>query len=122
MAETILVVDDDDPVRVMLARLLRTQGYAVLEARDGLEALKILKAHHARIELLLTDVVLPGMGGRELAEHVRRERPNIKVLYTSGYTDDVILQHQLLSHDVSVLQKPYTRSSLAQKVREVLDG
>jgi PAS domain S-box-containing protein len=120
--ETILLVEDDKAVRAITRRMLSAQGYSVLEAPDGPAALEILRTSERRIHLLFTDVVLPGMGGRDVAEKARELRPDIKVLFASGYTDDVILQHQLLEHDVSLLQKPFTPQSMAQKVREVLDG
>ena len=120
--ETILVVEDDPGVRRVGARLLRAQGYRVLEAEDAVAAQHVLREHTGVIDLLFTDVVLPGVGGRELAERVRDARPSVKVLFTSGYTDDVILRHQLISHDVAILQKPYSQSTLSQKVRAVLDA
>jgi CheY-like chemotaxis protein len=120
--ETLLLVEDDKAVRAITRRMLDAQGYKVLEAEDGPSALEILKRHGGRLDLLLTDVVLPGMGGREVAERARAILPDIKVLFTSGYTDDIILQHKLLEHDVALLQKPFTPRMLAQKIRSVLDG
>ena len=121
-SETLVLVEDDKAVRSITRRMLDGQGYSVLEAEDGPTALEILRTHPGKIDLLFTDVVLPGMGGREVAEKARELRPKIKVLFTSGYTDDVILQHKLLEHDVTLLQKPFTPAGLASKVREVLDG
>lgn len=120
--ETVLVVEDEGAVRRVAVRVLQGLGYGVVEARDRDEALRVLEVHPGHIDLLLTDVVLPGIGGRELADRVTAARPGIKVLFTSGYTADVILQHRLLEHDVALLQKPFTRESLARKVRDVLDG
>ncbi len=120
-SETILMVEDDPGVRRAGVRMLKGLGYTVLEARDATEAFERLREHAGTVALLLTDVVLPGMGGRDLAEQVRREHPHIKVLFTTGYTDDVILQHQLISRNVTILQKPYTRSTLARGVRTVID-
>ncbi|MEO8199194.1 MAG: response regulator, partial [Gemmatimonadota bacterium] len=120
--ETILLVEDDAAVRNTAARILASRGYVILEARDGRDALAMLEAHAGTIHLLLTDVVLPGMGGRELAERASQIRPEMKVLFASGYTDDVILQHQLVHRDVSLLQKPFTANSIHLKVREVLDA
>lgn len=120
-SETILLVEDDPPVRATAARILAAQGYQVLEAGDGNSALATLTAPGPRPALLITDVVLPGMGGRELAEEVARRHPEIRILFVSGYTDDAILQHRLVDRDVTLLQKPFTASSLAGKVREVLD-
>lgn len=119
--ETVLVVEDETPVRDVVLRSLRTRGYEVLEARDGAGALELIERYEGEIHLLLTDVVLPGIGGRELAEQVVTLRPDIGVLYMSGYTDDVILHHNLRSGDFDLLQKPFTATSLAAKVRDVLD-
>jgi signal transduction histidine kinase len=119
--ETILLVEDDLPVRATAARILTGQGYQVIQAGDGASALAVLNGQGRPIQLMITDVVLPGMGGRELAEQVAALRPEIRILYVSGYTDDVILQHRLVERDVSLLQKPFTASSLASKVRDVLD-
>ena len=119
--ETILLVEDEVAVRRIAARLLQGQGYTLLEARNGAEAADLIASHRGNIDLLLTDVVLPGIGGREIAEQARAKRPGIKVLFTSGYTDDVILQHRLLEQHVALLTKPFSRESIARKVREVLD-
>jgi len=119
--EAILVVEDEIPVRDVVLRSLRSRGYEVLEAEDGAAALELLEGHEGEIDLLLTDVVLPGIGGRELAEQVVEKRPGVGVLFMSGYTDDVILHHNLRSADFDLLQKPFTAISLATKVREVLD-
>lgn len=119
--ETILVVEDEAPVRDVVLRSLRSRGYAVLEAADSAEALDLVERHEGDIDLLLTDVVLPGDGGRELAEQVVALKPEIKVLFMSGYTDDVILHHNLRSAEFELLQKPFTAISLATKVREILD-
>jgi CheY-like chemotaxis protein len=121
-SETILVVEDDNAVRTITLRVLKAQGYNVLEAADGPSALAALESHQGPVQLLFTDVVLPGMGGREVAERVRALRPDMKILFTSGYTDDVILQNKLLEHNVLVLQKPFTPATLAAKVREILDA
>ncbi len=119
--ETILVVEDEEAVRRMAARVLTSKGYSVIQAGDGEEALRVLASHSGPVHLVLTDVVLPKMGGRVLAEQVRALYPNTRVLFASGYTDDMILQHQLLQRDVQLIQKPFTAESLARKVREVLD-
>ena len=120
--ETILLVEDEPQVRRVAARILGSQGYSVVEAPDAEEALRVLENAGQPLDLLLTDVVLPKMGGPELAEHARRLRPNLPVLYASGYSDDVMLQKQLLVGDAALLQKPYTLVTLPKKVREVLDA
>jgi CheY-like chemotaxis protein len=119
-SETILLVEDEVAVRDLAAKVLALQGYRVLSAGDGEEALRIAAAE-PDIGLLLTDVVMPRMGGRELAERIVGIRPDLRILFATGYTDDAILQHKLSEHGVRVIQKPYTRDSLARKVRQVLD-
>ena len=118
--ETILLVEDEVSVRNVAARMLRGQGYTVIETRDGEEALHVVDGHRGPLHLLLTDVVLPGMSGRELADAVLARRSGTRVLYASGYSDDAILQHRLLARDATLIHKPYTRAGLAQRVRAVL--
>jgi CheY-like chemotaxis protein len=119
--ETILLVEDEAQVRAIVARMLEAQGYTVLQAAHGEAALELLESA-APIDLLLTDLIMPRMGGRELAERVRELRPGLRVLFTSGYTEDVIVQNRLLDHDIMLLHKPFTRAALAAKVRETLDA
>jgi CheY-like chemotaxis protein len=117
---TILVVEDDDRVRRMTRLALESLGYRVLDARGGEEGLRVCAEHEGPLDLLVTDVVMPGMSGREVAEAVRRLRPEVKVLYVSGYTDDAVVRHGVLQAGAAFLQKPFTTVSLGEKVREVL--
>jgi two-component system cell cycle sensor histidine kinase/response regulator CckA len=118
--ETILLVEDEDAVRTMIRMVLQRAGYHVLEASRGASALRIAGEHDGPIHLLITDVVMPEMGGRELVERLVPIRPDLKVLYLSGYTDDAVIRHGVLQTDVAFLQKPFTITALAAKVRQVL--
>jgi CheY-like chemotaxis protein len=120
--ETILLVEDQDEVRTVALEVLRRYGYHVLEARNAGEALLHCERYTETIALLLTDVVMPQMNGRELAERLVPMRPNMKVLYMSGYTDNAIVQHGILESGIEYLQKPLVPDVLARRVREVLDG
>jgi CheY-like chemotaxis protein len=119
--ETILVVEDDEVVRKLAVRILREQGYRVLEASQGVDAFLICEEHKGPIHLLVTDVVMPKMSGRELAERILEILPEVKVLYMSGYTDNTIVHYGVLEKGVNYIQKPFTVEGLVQKVREVLD-
>jgi len=118
--ETILVVEDEPAVRDACTEFLRLQGYNILEAKDGLDALSAAKQHSSPIHLVLTDVVMPNLSGGELAEQIRHLRPGIKVLFVSGYAGRRVLDHKVVDVDGNFLQKPYTLKQLAAKLREVL--
>jgi PAS domain S-box-containing protein len=120
--ETILLVEDEDAVRILARSILGKCGYTVLEAQNGADALLICAQHPAPIDLLLTDVVMPRMNGRELAQRLQQLRPGMKVLYMSGYTDDAIVRNGLLHATLAFIQKPVTPEPLARKLREVLDA
>ena len=120
--ETVLLVEDAQRVRAVVREILEMHGYGVIEARDGAEALALEQEHEGPIHLLLTDVVMPEMSGRELAQRLVPLRPEMSVLYISGYTDDAIVRHGALGADAAFLSKPFTPDALAAKVREVLDG
>jgi CheY-like chemotaxis protein len=119
--ETILLVEDEDPVRQLSRSVLEMLGYRVLEARNGPEALAVCDENRGAIHLMVTDVVMPQMSGRQVAERLAPLYPEMRVLYLSGYTDEAIGQHGLLDVAVNFLSKPFTVEVLAQKVREVLD-
>lgn len=121
-SETILIVEDEEDVLKLAVRILKRQGYTVLEGSHGNEAIDVCKQHKGPVHLLLTDVVMPGMSGRELAECFKPLYSKMKVLYMSGYTDDAITQHGVLEKGMNYLQKPFTVDGLARKVREVLDN
>ena len=110
-----------DQVRTLVRGILRRQGYRVLEARTPAEAIGISAQHDAPIDLLLTDVVMSQMSGRKLADVLLPQRPNMRVLYVSGYTDDTIIHHGVLDAEITFLQKPLTPAVLLRKLREVLD-
>ncbi len=119
--ETVLLVEDDDAVRMIAGVSLKLQGYTVLEASNADEAISIWQQNSAVIRLVVTDVAMPGMNGRELAEHLRTQDPSIRVLYLSGYNEDTVVRHGT-REATAFLQKPFTARVLAAKVREVLDG
>ena len=119
--ETILVVEDDDMVRPLTGRLLGAKGYTALEARDGLDALDMLRRHR-EVSLVLTDVIMPEMGGAELARRLAALYPELPVLFMSGFTDDEIVRRGLLIPGSPYLQKPFDVHTLALRVRELLDA
>ncbi len=121
--ETILLVEDEPVVRALAARMLREHGYTVLEAANGEEALRVAQAQTGlAIQLLLTDVVMPHIGGRDVAARLQALHPTLRVVFASGYTDDVVVHRGILDPGVAFLQKPYAPAALARKVREVLDS
>jgi PAS domain S-box-containing protein len=120
--ETILLVEDEDMVRRLVRETLERQGYKVLDAAGPVEALRIVQQHGEALHLLITDVVMPKMSGRELAEHALRERPDLKILYMSGYTDNAVLATDVLVSEMPFLQKPFSPEVLTRKVRQVLDA
>jgi two-component system, cell cycle sensor histidine kinase and response regulator CckA len=121
-SETILLVEDEEVVRALARSVLEMNGYKVIEAANGEEALQLFEHPKLEIDLLLTDVVLPGMNGRELYERVLAERPKLRVLYSSGYTADAIVHDGVLDPGIAFIQKPYSPASLAREVRAVLDA
>jgi CheY-like chemotaxis protein len=120
-SETILLVEDEDPVREVTALLLESLGYHVLQVAGAEEALDLVRDKQIKIDLLFTDVLMPGMSGRELAEAFRIHDSSIKVLFQSGHTDDIVVRLGIMNAEVAFLQKPFTVGSLAKKVRALLD-
>ena len=118
--ETVLLVEDEESLRHLAERMLKRLGYSVLPASNGTEAMQTLERHGGPVDLLLTDVVLPGLSGRELFEQLARIRPRLKVLFVSGYNEDVILRHGVAKQKLSFIGKPYSMRSLAEKIRQVL--
>jgi CheY-like chemotaxis protein len=113
-------VEDEQGVRDLAKEYLEICGYTVLVAEDGATALRLVEKHSGPIHLMMTDVVMPGMNGSELAERVATLRPEIRVIYMSGYTDQSVVHHGLLAPELALLQKPFTLSTLAHKLREAL--
>jgi len=119
--ETILLTEDEEAVRKLARKVLEDYGYRIIEAENATDALEMYRQHRGTIHLLVTDVVMPGLSGTELARRICDMDPLIKVLYMSGYTDDAIVHHGVLDAEFPFLQKPFTPDALAHKVREVLD-
>ena len=120
-SETVLLAEDEEQVRKITTLLLETLGYRVLEAESGQEALRLFEASREKIDLLMTDVVMPDLSGREVAEALRARNPGLKVLFQSGYVDDTVVRWGILHAEVDFLKKPFTLDVLAKKVREMLD-
>jgi CheY-like chemotaxis protein len=119
-SETVLVVEDETSVRILVAEILGQSGYAILQAGNGRDAIRICREYSRRIHLMVTDLVMPHMSGRELFEAAAQLRPDMKVLYLSGYSDDSVIRRDLDTSQISFLQKPFGPYALAAKVREVL--
>jgi PAS domain S-box-containing protein len=119
--ETILVVEDDEMVRLLTARLLASQGYTPIEARNGREALELVAAHPGQVQLVLSDVVMPELGGTEFARRLAELRPDLPILFMSGFTDDEVVRRGLLDPDAPYLQKPFDAAAIGRRVRELLD-
>ncbi|HEU4524432.1 MAG TPA: response regulator, partial [Gemmatimonadales bacterium] len=120
--ETVLVVEDEDSVRELVRQILENHGHAVLTARHGRDALLIAERYERPIDLLVTDVVMPEMGGGELVGRLVARRPNLKVLYISGYTNDEVVRRGVNGASASFLHKPFTSEDFMRRVREVLEG
>jgi PAS domain S-box-containing protein len=120
--ETLLLVEDEEGVRTFARRALEDSGYQVLMAASGADAMDLARRHSGPIHLLLTDVVMPGLSGRELAEQLVAERPDVRVIFTSGYTDDETVRHGVREAETAFLQKPFTPEQLGRRIREVLDA
>jgi CheY-like chemotaxis protein len=120
--ETLLLVEDEPDVRHLVQRLLEAQGYTVLRANNGQDALRVVREHQGPpIRLVLTDVIMPQMGGKVMAEWLKITCPDLKILFTSGYTDEAMAQHGVNTVGIDFLAKPYTQVTLTRKVREMLD-
>jgi len=121
-SETVLLVEDEESVRELVRETLKSKGYSVMEAPDGIQGMKVAESFEGKIDILITDVAMPGMSGHELAKRVAASRPGIKILFLSGYTEDAIIHEGVLDPGTAFLQKPFTLQALARKVREVLHG
>jgi CheY-like chemotaxis protein len=119
--ETVLVVEDDDRVRELICTVLDLYGYTVLAAPTGTDALRVSDEHRGAIHLVVTDVVMPELGGRPLADHLARVRPGTKVLYISGYPDDVLRAHDVPGPGTTLLRKPFTPHELLHQARDLMD-
>jgi two-component system cell cycle sensor histidine kinase/response regulator CckA len=119
--ETILLVEDEEPLRAMALSVLEECGYTVLQAADGEEALRVSNQHGGVIDILVTDVVMPKLGGRQVAEQLSKTRRELRVLFMTGYTDDAILRQGIFEGGIEVLQKPFSPNDLARRVRMILD-
>ncbi len=121
-SESVLLVEDEGQVRGLAREILETCGYRVLEAACAEEAISIYENLDCPVDLVITDVVMPGLSGRQLAERLREVSPGLRVIYMSGYTNDAVVQRGVMEASAEFLQKPFTAASLARKVRDVLDA
>jgi DNA-binding response OmpR family regulator len=119
--ETVLLVEDEGSLRSVVGNTLRAKGYAVLDAPDSNTAIELAQSFESPIDLLLTDVILPGISGRDMAALLQISRPSMKVIYMSGYTDEFIAEHGIMDPQIVLLEKPFRMSALLQNIREVLD-
>lgn len=119
-SETVLLVEDEASLRELLREALEANGYSVLEARDGAEALQIARAHAGPIQIMVTDVIMPGMTGPKIVEHVAQTRPEMKALYISGYSDESVIRHGLIGPGRAFLSKPFGPEVLLRRLRELL--
>ena len=120
--ETILLVDDEDTLRVLIARMLEKAGYLVMRAPNGPEALRLAASHAGPIDLIVTDLMMPEMRGPDMVNRIRHQRPGIRVLYLSGYTEATVMREGLLGEGENFLQKPFAADTFTRRVREILDG
>ncbi|HEY6055671.1 MAG TPA: response regulator, partial [Gaiellaceae bacterium] len=120
--ETVLLVEDEEVVRSILTEMLEASGYRVVAAEDGDAAVRLAEAEQGPIDVLVTDVVMPGMSGQEVARRIAEHRPAVRTLFVSGYTDSAIRQHGVLAPGTSFLQKPFSAGDLTRRLRELLDG
>ena len=118
----VLITEDEDSIRALSRRILEREGYTVLEARDGREAIRVAAGYPARIDLLVTDMVMPNLGGSDLFAHLRLLRPDLRVLFVSGYTDEDMIRRGLKDVDSAFLQKPFTAKALAAAARAAVSG
>ena len=120
--ETLLVVEDEQAVRKASAEFLRMQGYQVLEAKDGMDAVSVAQQYKSTIHLVVTDVVMPNMSGGELAKALEKARPEVKILFVSGYAGETVLNHKVIDLQTNFLQKPYSLKQLSIKIRTALQS
>jgi two-component system, cell cycle sensor histidine kinase and response regulator CckA len=118
----VLITEDEDTIRALSRRILEREGYTVIEARDGREAIRVAAGYPSRIDLLITDMVMPNLGGSELFAHLRLLRPDLRVLFVSGYTDEDLIRRGLEDAGSAFLQKPFTAKALAAAAKESLAG